>query len=262
MRLSELPRDIHFKIANMMDDESILNMLIANPKYDNENYFRQLMQYRYPLLIPFRYIAENWKRYIPFTTKTETWKDLYIRMVHAIATLKEEFNFPYIPHPFFNPDRLVKEGIVILEGNLIYGFRNERLIQINSMMLDMFGAQLSAEINDRNLVDFFIERNRNVARDQVIRSALTGAIRGGHHDLVHFLLDKDPDLFEPHLLGISNVFLFEAVDVGDMELIDLFVGKGGDMESALYLAQKIRRDRLDTLKDTIEDYYLWKSSKQ
>lgn len=90
MSLSQVPN--YVKIARATDDDrDILTMLSLNPEYCDEGYFKDIMGVRYPLLIKFRHYEESWKHF-------------YVKMTHYIALLQENYNFPYIPHPKFNPE--------------------------------------------------------------------------------------------------------------------------------------------------------------
>lgn len=94
--ISDIPRDVLLEIGNYLDDESLLNLLLANKtRYQNDDIFRIIMRRRYPYLIRFK-------------ESKESWKHLYLRMVHYIAKLDEDFGFLYIPHPEFDPHSIYK----------------------------------------------------------------------------------------------------------------------------------------------------------
>ena len=99
--MEQLPRDIYLKIADEVvqrdeDDMIILNMLRVNKKYYKDEHFQRLMQKRYPLLIKYKRQNESWKRF-------------YLRMIHYISLLKEEFDIPYFPNPKFDPEYFYKK---------------------------------------------------------------------------------------------------------------------------------------------------------
>lgn len=83
-------KDIYMKIVGEMSDKDVLSMLSVNKKFNDPEFFRQIMFQRYPLLIKYRKEGESWKM-------------LYLRMVTYILKLKEEYNIDYIPAPSFNP---------------------------------------------------------------------------------------------------------------------------------------------------------------
>ena len=88
-------KDVYEYMINFADDKTILNMLSVNRKFRDEEFFERIMIRRYPLLIEFR-------------KEGETWKHLFIRMVHILATLQETYQLPYIATKGCNPERLLK----------------------------------------------------------------------------------------------------------------------------------------------------------
>ena len=88
-------KDVYEYMINFADDKTILNMLSVNRKFRDEEFFERIMTRRYPLLIEFR-------------KEGESWKHLFIRMVHILATLQETYQLPYIATKGCNPERLLK----------------------------------------------------------------------------------------------------------------------------------------------------------
>ena len=84
-----LTKDTYEYILNFADDRDIINMLSVNKKFRDEDFFKRIMERKYPLLIQYK--------------QNETWKNLYLRMVKAIYGLQEKINIPYIPLPNYNP---------------------------------------------------------------------------------------------------------------------------------------------------------------
>ena len=78
-----LPADVYEYLANHADDKTILNMLSVNKKFNDNIFFERIMTRKYPLLIQFK-------------NDGETLKQFYVRMVHYLSKLEEEFGIPYI----------------------------------------------------------------------------------------------------------------------------------------------------------------------
>lgn len=98
-----VPNDIYWLIAENADDRTTLEMLKLNKRFD-DTHFQKIINKRYPLLIRFK--QEN-----------ESWQDFYVRMIHFIALLQEKFQFPYIPHPKFNPEKFYKGSYIFLPSS-------------------------------------------------------------------------------------------------------------------------------------------------
>ena len=54
-----LPTDVYEYLANFADDRTILNMLSVNKKFNDEKFFKRVIQRKYPLLLRNRMKALN-----------------------------------------------------------------------------------------------------------------------------------------------------------------------------------------------------------
>ena len=98
-------KDVYEYMINFADDKTILNMLSVNRKFRDEEFFERIVKRRYPLLIQFR-------------KEGESWKYLFIRMVHILATLEENYELPYIPTKGCNPERLLESKDIYKDAAL------------------------------------------------------------------------------------------------------------------------------------------------
>ena len=102
-----LPRDTYEYLMNFADDRTILNMVRANKQFDNQDFFRRVMERRYPHLLTDK-------------KEGESWKQLYLRTMKYIGLLKEVYDFPYVPVPGFIPGdvyQLIKNQPKIIYNN-------------------------------------------------------------------------------------------------------------------------------------------------
>jgi hypothetical protein len=90
----ELPKDIYMHLTNFADDKTILNMLSVNKKFNDPNFFEEIVKKRHPTIIQYKIFHE-------------TWKDFYIEQIYWISKIKEDFNFD--PLPYMLPKRIYKE---------------------------------------------------------------------------------------------------------------------------------------------------------
>ena len=85
-----VPPDVYQHIASFSDDVTVLRMLSTNRKFNDPILFQRMIRNRYPLLEKYKLPDEDWKHF-------------YLRMIQAIYSLAEDYNFPYIPDWRFNP---------------------------------------------------------------------------------------------------------------------------------------------------------------
>jgi len=64
-----IPKDVYEYMTKFADDKNIVNMLSVNKTFRNEEFFKRVLERKYPLLIPFK--KEN-----------KTWKDFYLEMCY------------------------------------------------------------------------------------------------------------------------------------------------------------------------------------
>ena len=182
-------KNIYETIINFADDRTVIDMLNANVKFkDDENFFERLVQKRYPFLA----------RY-----KETTWKKLYLKMVHYMAKLEEEFGIPYIPKELFNPGAFYK---VNKTSKNIY---NDALLHaslagredIVQLMLDKGANNFNGAMNyaayagHTNIVQMMLDKGATE-----IEGSLVNASRNGHIDIVQLMIDKGATDFDAALI--------------------------------------------------------------
>ena len=85
-------KDIYPYIVNLAEDRDVINMLSVNRKFNDDSYFKRILEKRYPLLLEFK-------------SEDETYKKFYLRMVKYMAKLWEEFKISYVAEKGFNPEK-------------------------------------------------------------------------------------------------------------------------------------------------------------
>ena len=85
-------KDIYPYIVNLAEDRDVINMLSVNRKFNDDSYFKRILEKRYPLLLEFKLEDETYKRF-------------YLRMVKYLAKLWEEFKIPYVAVKGLNPEK-------------------------------------------------------------------------------------------------------------------------------------------------------------
>lgn len=199
---------------DLYNDRTILNAIHENPNYENETLFNKIFTNRYPLLIKYKNTSESWKQF-------------YLRMIHAISTLEEKYGIPYIPHPDFDPT------------DLNYSMRT-RGDGYNK------GMYYAAELGDLDLVKYFISKGADS-----INIAMAYASRGGQNDVFKFFIRRGASDFywplkyaamknhrhivdyilslKPHWDKMTlNNGMAGAAEGGHRDLVELFIQRGAD----------------------------------
>jgi len=90
-----IPKDVYEYLTNFGDDKTIVNMLSVNKTFRNEDFFKRVLERKYPLLIKIK--GEN-----------QSWKEFYLEMVYYLSKLEENYGIPYIPNKDYNPKKFYK----------------------------------------------------------------------------------------------------------------------------------------------------------
>ena len=179
----ELPKDVYEYLTNFADDRTILNMLSVNKKFNDEQFFRRVMERKYPLLIPL---------------KRGTYKELFIQMSYYIAKLEEEFGIPYIATKGYNPRLFYKifqnKPGMIYESAMLSAAEGGHADIVNSMLAkgaNNFDAAMryAAQGGHLNIVKMMVEQGATG-----FTSALIEATRHDQLEIVKYLLTKNPSL--------------------------------------------------------------------
>ncbi len=88
-----LSKDIYEYLLNFVDDKDVINMLLVNKKFCNEELFERELRRRYPLLTRFK--------------KEKSWRDFYISTIYHLEKLKS-LDIPYVKIYDFNPENIYK----------------------------------------------------------------------------------------------------------------------------------------------------------
>ena len=202
--------DIYEYIACLADDSATLNMLSVNKKFLGENYYRRVIQKKYP------YLA-NMKKYgKPFTYKrvfkrehhTETynymltWRQCYIKNLKFILKIEEIFHIQYFYIKFYFPERLLQRL-----------FREKNPY---SYILHQALEQGRADIRD-----IILERNLAVP----VNSLLSACCRSGNIALV-----KETYNFLSLKLKKINLHpgIFYAVNKDNLDILNFLLANGNN----------------------------------
>lgn len=159
-----LTKDTYEYILNFADDRTILNMLSVNKKFRDEALFERIVKTRYPLLA----------KYIHY----DTWTNYYIEMVYYLSKLEEEFDFPYIQSPDFNPRTL-------------YKFFKENPSPRTTITI---GIYLASKSGDASMIKYFLDRAEKElsksAYHVFLQESIQSSVKFGHLEAVKYLTER------------------------------------------------------------------------
>ena len=95
----KLTKDIYLYLTNFVDDKTILNMLSVNKKFNNPDFFQQVIRTKYPLLIEYK-------------DETITWRKFYVNLIFSIFMIKEKYNIEF--NGQYNPIKFYKSWKVMI----------------------------------------------------------------------------------------------------------------------------------------------------
>lgn len=197
-------KDVYEHMMNFADDKTIINMLSVNRQFNDEKFFEKVMKRRYPLLIEFRKEGESWKR-------------LFIRMVHILAILNEKYNIPYIPTKGCDPEKLLKipkrdiynqAGMCAAAGNHVDILK--QLIETGKMRGVWQEFNFASQYGSIQVMDF-LYNTRNFLNLQL---AMLAAIHGKQLSSIKFLQEKGVRVHP------TSTFMKDAEDKGNVEIIN------------------------------------------
>ena len=152
-------KDIYEYIVNLAEDRDVINMLSVNKKFNDDLYFRKILERRYPLLLKFK-------------LEDETYKQFYLKMVKYMAKLWEEYEIPYIPAKSFDP------------GFFSYMSKYHRDIYTDSL-------KYAVEAENKKLIEYFLEKGGKFSRFSYQIVGKRGSV-----DILKFILAKFPPPYE------------------------------------------------------------------
>lgn len=174
-------KDIYEYIVGLADDRTVLNMLAVNKKFNDDLYFKKILEKRYPLLL------------IKYKNEDETYKQFYLRMVKYIAELWEVYKIPYIPAEDFNPKSLLQ----VANSRLLnpYTLALTDAVEINDVKLAQYLLDKGAKVSilaywgvgyrgSVNTLKFLMEKNNS---DSWLRRALASAKENNNDEIVEYL---------------------------------------------------------------------------
>lgn len=194
----DLPKDIYLYIAELQEDNDVINMLTINKSFNNPIFFQRIFQKRYSCLIPYKKVRESWREF-------------YLRMIYYLAYLKKFLNISYINVPTFDPIYLCKYSKEYPEESLNHHLANYIGRTGNKQMID----------------NFMNEMGKDIAR-HIVKRLYEGIVESGNVDLLKYY-DK-LNLYPKYQVIYNDTLLLESAvissaDVKNIEMLDYILEK-------------------------------------
>ena len=205
----ELTKDTYEYLLNFADDRTLLNMLSVSKKFaeklENDNFFEQLLNKRYPFLLE-------------FINTEESFKNFYLRKIYYISKIEEKYKLPYYQLKGYDPE-------------YFYNF-----------YIYLENPPYNADIKKYLLQDILLTAakvgNINVAKEALkyykfnLNGALSLAASYGQLDMLKFLISQGADDYDRALE--------EAANSGQLEIIKYLVEKYHlrDFNNAIEIARE------------------------
>ena len=172
-----LPKDIYEYLTNFVDNKTIVNMFSVNKRFNSEEFYHRALR-KYPLLLRLK--------------KDETYKRFFVQMGYYIDLLQKD-GIPYFPLKEYDPK---------------YFFRYYYHTSTKYDRASYYASILGYTKEVLSFQDKCFEK---------FNTAMLGAARGGHLNLVQLLIDKGADYF--------NRPLMEAATYGNLDIVKLLYPK-------------------------------------
>jgi hypothetical protein len=230
----KLSKDVYEYITNFTDDKDTLSMLSVNKKFRGEEYFKRVLERKYPLLLKFRHRGERYRR-------------LYLRMIISMSKLQKKYGVSYVANPKFNPERFPKvcyircyigrlaaeigdietmDKIMRKEGDGKYlKYFMEAAASKGNMTSVKYllekglhpneGLGSAALKNQKDVLNILLEKGATDYNKGLIYAAL-----GGHMELLKFFIDKGANFF--------NGAMYNAINAGNIKMVKYLIEKGAD----------------------------------
>ncbi len=194
-------KDVDTIVLKKLDDKSLLSLLQVNKEYESlpDTFFKERLEQRYPFLVPYKSSDISWKQY-------------YLKNVHYIGKLKEEYDLDYVSFPGTSskPEKIYK--------NLYRNICIQKLYIKDSRKM----KEIVREMIDKVRITFYIyEKRRNeilkMLNEREARNIAEKVLKSGDLEFYEILKKKYPSVIEKNIIKDSKKEnIFKAIEDGDL----------------------------------------------
>ena len=212
-------RDVDREVLKHVDDSELLKICSVNRKTWNEvcddNFLRRRLSVKYPGVEKYKKQRESWKRF-------------FLRLIHSISKMEEEYGFVYEDGDFEEQYELLKnyQGDLLLQKSADRGILPLVKYTVEAgMEVDIYNAlRLAAANGNLEIVKYLIKAGENIHMHADLEAALITASRYGHLNVVKFLVENGADL---HIH--DDISLAIAAEYGRLDVLKYLVEHGADI---------------------------------
>ena len=160
----KLTKDIYLYLTNFVDDKTILNMLSVNKKFNNPDFFQQVIRSKYPFVIEYK--------------DEITWRKFYVNLIFSIFIIKEKYNIEY--NGQYNPIKFYKSWKEIIR---VYPKIKDDLSAYNNSAI-----RLASKEGHLEIVKYLMSLPGNIDPSAENNAAIRYASYNGHLEVVKYLM--------------------------------------------------------------------------
>lgn len=228
-----IPKDLYEYLTNFADDRTILSMLSTNKQFRDENFFRRVMERRYPNVIQFK--------------GEQSWKRFYIETVYYINKIYDLIKYQYTKKAGKSPKvyyQYIKKYIDDIDLLLKAAIR-EKDIDFVKFLVEK-GADPKewvheAAINSSpEILDYLRQQGANLRRMR--DGPLTDAITYGNYENVKYLIEHGSNI---HVNDDWPIYL--AARFGHLDILKYLIEKGANVNKDKLIEVAQQFDQTETV---------------
>ena len=184
----KVTKDLYLYLTNFVDDKTILNMLSVNKKFNNPDFFQQVIRSKYPLVIEYK--------------DEITWRKFYVNLIMIKEKYNIEYNGQYNPIKFYKSwKELITDFPKIKDVPSAYNNTAIRWASYNGHL---------------EVVKYLMSLPGNIDPSADNNYAIRWASRNGHLEVVKYLMSL-PGNIDPS--ANNNAAIRWASEKGHLEVV-------------------------------------------
>lgn len=213
----DIPKDLYEYLTNFADDRTILSMLSTNKQFRDENFFRRVVERKYPNTIQYKEADQSWKQF-------------YIETVYYVERIYELIGYKYSKTAGRSP-KVYYDFIKASVGDinkLLRGAIIEKDIDFVKFLVDRGASpgewiHSAATTSTTEILDYLIKKGANFRR--MGDGPLLDAVTYGNYDNVKYLIEHGANI---HTKDDWPIYL--AARFGHLNILKYLIEKGANVD--------------------------------
>ena len=201
-------KDVDSIVLKKLDDKSLLSLLQVNKEYEAlpDTFFEQRLQQKFPFLVRYKPSDISWKQY-------------YLKNVHYIGKLKEEYDLDYVSFPGTSskPEKIYKKLSQSICLQKLYVKDSRKMKEIAREIID--NARMTFYIYEKRRNDILkILKERD--DDSTTHNIAEEVLNSGDLEFYEQLKKKYPFVTEEYMTkDPKKEILLKAIKQGDLSTL-------------------------------------------